>query len=623
LIDSLGLERDREKNLTRFASPYQSNAAQSTDGLNRPWLNQNNPNRNSDQHSIAASSVLQFDGMPESTPGSPTGEPGSGAGGRKKKKGIKAFFSKLGGGSVRSVSSFGNSPQLSQTQRFETYDDLSAPLPPPPSLGFLSRDSRSSSSGSGGGGGGPNVQQDGTFSRSGSPSTSSVQSGSPSFYPPVPALSTGQSYSSSQQHPRSVSSPSGYALAQNSQQAGGVPRSSDSLPSPSSQRFPVARRSSRETVGSRKSGLAIELDVSSGEPVVQPSGGGGLGFGSLAQSPGEMPHLGKRVGSGDSPTGAGGGIALSGDDGRNGSSSRNGSPTKARQNSYLGGQSVHQLPISPAGPNFSPQQPNPLSPSLMSNVRQAQSHVRSPSYPPPQDASSTFIPSPTDLSASSPPPPSRPNVHHRVSSNVYKDLPPLPPPSPAPDSPTNRSSNPNPNPNPYFNNQPQYPQQQQQHGHDSPSLTYPNHSPSSRSQSQQISSISSRRNLANGSSQRPMTDYSNPNNAGSVQRSPSAQDVFQNQGSYYQQQQYPNPRQQHQQRSASAMSGTVESQSGGGKEKKKRGTLMGFFGGGRGKKEKSVHEARPTREEMGLGVERVSTREGELLGKLGNVLSAR
>lgn len=99
---SLGLERDREKNLTRFASPYQAAAVHSTDGLDRVY----NSNPNSVQYSVADSS-MQLDAQvrsPDNMPPTPTSAERTVSGSeRKKKKGIKAFFTKLGGGSVRSA----------------------------------------------------------------------------------------------------------------------------------------------------------------------------------------------------------------------------------------------------------------------------------------------------------------------------------------------------------------------------------------------------------------------------------------------------------------------------------------------------------------------------------------
>ncbi|KAL7418111.1 hypothetical protein BDY24DRAFT_374124 [Mrakia frigida] len=284
----LGLDRDREqRDMARFSKPYQ--AAASTDGLNRPWMQ-------SDQYSIAGSSTLQFEPQSESLPASPTGVNGvPSMPPKKKKKGIKAFFSKIGGGSTKSTSSFGNSPQVAQQQQFD--DDLSSPLPPPPSLSYLSRNGRSSPTG-GGGGGGPNSFESPSAHSRTSSANSSNQSGNNPLYPP--GLSAGGPNYPQQQQGRSASSPVG---TQPSNQHGKTPSlspstASASSPSPSSIRFP-ARRGSRDTMGSRKSGLNIDSsDPNSagmhfilGPSVVGPRG-------SLASSPGEIGDKRKSLGDG-------------------------------------------------------------------------------------------------------------------------------------------------------------------------------------------------------------------------------------------------------------------------------------------------------------------------------------
>lgn len=246
-----------------YASPYHQ--AASTDALNARWRNEG------DNLSYAPSS-LYYNGYPASQPTSParqgaprqTGQQE----GAKKKKGFKAFFSKLGGTSVKSSSSFGNSPQLvnspfgaSPSQGYPSPGEEDfGPLAPPPSLSILSRRKTPSTSSLQSVASGPNsprvlpAGQD--HSRAPSLSNSSIFS-NPAMV--APALSSGQSFSSSQ-HPRSVSTPNQIQMGAGLpglQYGKATPTSPSLAPtknsmSPASGTFPL-RRGSRDTIGSRQS----------------------------------------------------------------------------------------------------------------------------------------------------------------------------------------------------------------------------------------------------------------------------------------------------------------------------------------------------------------------------------
>lgn len=369
---SVALDRDQEKqNRLSYASPYQQNA--SSDALNQRWRNDGG------NMSYAASSQFypyQYPGSAPTSPGRQAAPSAEGAG--KKKKGFKAFFSKLGGGSVKSSSSFGNSPQLANGQ-FATrtpsqgypspgpsgYEEF-APLAPPPSLKFLSRGKTPSTSSLQSLSSGPNSPRGppppgADRSRAGSLSGSSVFSGGPPLV--APALSSGQSFSSSQ-HPRSVSTP--IHVGPGGPHHGKTPSLSPSAApsassmSPSSGTFPV-RRSSRDTLGSRQSLFA-------GADGPRPGPADGFAEESLASFGGEY------FPPGDSH--------------------------QRRSMASLGqGSPARFSPVPPAAHRLSVSS-GPLPMVLPTHAA-----------PP--------LPSPGDTTA-----------HRRQSSNFQKELPPLPPPSP-------------------------------------------------------------------------------------------------------------------------------------------------------------------------------------------------
>lgn len=263
-----------------YASPYHQ--AASTDALNARWRN------DGDNLSYAPSS-LYYNGYPASQPTSParqgaprqTGQQE----GAKKKKGFKAFFSKLGGTSVKSSSSFGNSPQLvnspfgaSPSQGYPSPGEEDfGPLAPPPSLSILSRRKTPSTSSLQSVASGPNsprvlpAGQD--HSRAPSLSNSSIFS-NPAMV--APALSSGQSFSSSQ-HPRSVSTPNQIQMGAGLpglQYGKATPTSPSLAPtknsmSPASGTFPL-RRGSRDTIGSRQS-MVVGGDAGDFGPASSPS----------------------------------------------------------------------------------------------------------------------------------------------------------------------------------------------------------------------------------------------------------------------------------------------------------------------------------------------------------------
>ncbi|CED83312.1 hypothetical protein [Phaffia rhodozyma] len=263
----LGLERERERAIrNQYSSPYPP-AAASIDGLSQSWRQQ------FDHTSTLGASTIQFENYSQSSPMQPSShlftQPHSPdhPDHKKRKGGIKKFFSKLGSGaSVRTTSSFGNSPQMLNPGTFSQSrpqtpgeDDLNSPLAPPPSLSFLSKKSGAGAGGGGSSSGshssGPNIPRGyGDISGSTHGRSGSGSSGLSGNFPP--ALSTGVSYSSSQ--PRSVSTP---VAGSNPSLPYGVPPhqrtpSMTSSPPTSSMRF-LDRQISRETLGSRKSGLIV------------------------------------------------------------------------------------------------------------------------------------------------------------------------------------------------------------------------------------------------------------------------------------------------------------------------------------------------------------------------------
>lgn len=414
--------------MARFSKPYQ--AAASTDALNRPWMQ-------SDQYSLRGSSTHQFEPQSESMPSSPVRGEASGVGnlpGKKKKKGLMALFSKLGGGSTKSNSSFGNSPQINQ-QPFE--EDLSSPLPPPPSLSYLSRNGASSN------GGGPNSRDSGPSHSRSSSANSSQSAQNPNnpnspLYPPNLSAG-GPSYPN--QQGRSVSSPVGMqaSLPQHGKTPSLSPSTaSASSPSPSSIRFP-ARRGSRDTMGSRKSGLIIDSNDPSPGGMHYGYGQGGL-RGSLASSPGEIA-TDKRKSLGDGLNGLSEmGVVNGGYDDTYGRPLSSTMPSRPNGQHSVGQKAGVAYPTYGGhGPHHPQSQasypPNGINPpSAMHPSMGGRPHTAS------------SIDHPSSMSSAHPTSaPSGPPVHQQAPSpsrrlSLYKDLPPLPPPTDTPDPSSNMSS---------------------------------------------------------------------------------------------------------------------------------------------------------------------------------------
>lgn len=360
-------------------------------------------------------------------------------------------------------------------------------------------------------------------------------------------------------------------------------------------------------MGSRKSGLAIELDAANGEPL----------FGTLAYGGnlGDQPMAMKKKAPTDGTNGFTSTLARSGSPLMPETRSHSTSPTKARQrNSSLTGS---QAPP-PGGPNFSqsPQAHPGSYPALQSTSQQLplassamqHSRSRSPStmineaFPPPLALASAIHSSSPSLS-------SRPMGHQRMSSNFQKELPPLPSASPTPDSSTaspNGVGSPN---SASFGDRPSsassYPQP--------PSVAAGVHahqlSANARPQSQHVSSMSSRRQGANTISPGPFSQASWPM---SNHPSEDHSELSERRGFTSPEP----PRQQQQQRSSSAMYARPPGGAGNfatnsthhtgtwsdyePRKEKKRGKLSTFFGGKREVGSKAIQEPRPTREELGL-----------------------